>query len=52
MPKILKRLKRDLKKIQKTEEDDDAGEIIFKQNIECDKEGHTNYYLLKPDRKV
>lgn len=51
MPKILKRLKRDLKKIQKTEEDDNAGEIIFKQDIKCGKEKHTNYYLLEPDRK-
>ena len=50
MPKILKRLKRDLKRIKNTE-DDDAGEIVFKQNIECEKDKHTNYYLLESDRK-
>ena len=47
MVKILKRLKRDLKKIQKTEEgDSDEGEIVFKQKINCSGEEHTNYYLL------
>jgi len=50
MTKILKRLKRDLKRINKGEEPEES-HIVFKQDIKCDKEEHTNYYLLEPNRK-
>ena len=50
MPKILKRLKRDLKKIQKGEEPEES-HIVFKQDIDCKKDKHTNYYLLEPNKK-
>lgn len=50
MVKVLKRLKRDLKKIKKGEEPDDS-HIVFKQKIKCGEDKHTNYYLLQPDRK-
>lgn len=50
MPKILKRLKRDLKRIDKGEEPEES-HIVFKQNIDCKDDKHTNYYLLESNRK-
>jgi len=48
MVKVLKRLERDLKRINKGEEPEES-HIVFKQKIDCKGEKHTNYYLLEPD---